>query len=141
MLWILPALTSLPSFVTGCHSFSSVFPLLGPLRPRPRSPRPLSPRPRSPKPPPRAPPRGASAIFTVLSQEARAIWVQCAGRKSSVEVRVHPPNWSGRDFCADRFAKITIEAKLDWRSPYSIYKEQLCRPRNTPYDARAAIFQ
>ena len=65
MLWILPALTSLPNLVTGCHSFSSDLlpPRLGPRRPLPRSPRPLSPRPRSPKPPR---PRGASAILEMF---------------------------------------------------------------------------
>ena len=68
MLLILPALTNRPSFVTGCHSFSSLLlpPRRGPRRPprpRPRSP-PRSPR--EPNPPPRGAPPAAPPLSAMV---------------------------------------------------------------------------
>merc|ERR1719431_232540 len=74
-LLIFPSLTSLPSLVTGIHSFSSLPPRPRPLpRSPPRPPRPLSPNP--PRNPPRSPPGAgaASAISLVEVNQAIIAW-------------------------------------------------------------------
>ena len=125
MLWIFPALTRRPNFVTGCHSFSSDFapPRRGPRRPLPRSPRPLSPLPRAPKPPR---PRGAaSAMLYDCATDTGVKVVLCScGRSVDNELAcANPINLSWQV----RVAVLNFPAKTSSPKAKPYLNPKLCR--------------